>query len=493
MINLIVPKPSQKYFLLLNNFLFGPISADLKDVDRDIISYRSDLDDLTQGVALFDEHNVDHTKVQGDLTVQPYISSMQSFQSATDISAIQLNCTDAVLVAYYGLAYPDACHKAISSDGSVIYRAVTDYRPLGLTSIRPSTWTYVSGKLSSLTLEKMVIDIDSVSSTMFGYTWYRERRTLSGSSLPSSLSDLNTSQKFREIWDKATYSGTSSGSAGQYRRVPAQQASMILDNIKAKVNSLILAESHNTYNLPEEVDYGILAQEAITKVNANHVNMIAFLRDLRHPWELIPKLQNLKHLKGAADNFLTVDYGILPTISDLKEIFRAFNRISPYIDSHGYSTYNAFRSTSTATDISTVEVVRRIKIAIENEDDAFIALSNKVDSMGFALTLENLWDLVPYSFAIDWFIDIGGFLERVDTRMRMLRLKIRYATMSRKETHLVNVDPTPVAPICGQLSWVHYSRWTSDQCPVPPLLSSNTPTVSEHLLEAGALLVQRTK
>jgi hypothetical protein len=233
--------------------------------------------------------------------------------------------------------------------------------------------------------------------------------------------------------------------------------------------------------------------ESSQKVNANTVNMVAFLRDLRKPKEMIPKLRELSKLKTHASNHLAIQYGILPTIDDIKSIIEAFTRAKPYLDRHGYSTYNAVSSESKMQDDLTFDLVQRIKVAIEDEDSTFQALAQKVDSMGFALTLENVWDLIPYSFIVDWFIDIGGFLERADTRMRLSNLNIKYATMSEKTTITRSLVPNLALPVSGTLSVVHYHRWTTDHCPVPPLIPSSTPSVSDHWLEAGALIVQRAK
>jgi hypothetical protein len=99
---------------------------------------------------------------------------------------------------------------------------------------------------------------------------------------------------------------------------------------------------------------------------------------------------------------------------------------------------------------------------------------------------------VPYSFVIDWFIDIGDFLERVDTRLRISRLNIRYVTMSLKRNITRKFVFSSSFPFVGTATLVDYSRWTEDQCPLPPLTSSGTTTVSNHWLEAGALIAQRT-
>lgn len=224
--------------------------------------------------------------------------------------------------------------------------------------------------------------------------------------------------------------------------------------------------------------------------------MIAFLRDLRRPLDLVPKLRNLgklKTAKGLSDEYLRTNYGILPTVGDIQNIFRAFKKIAPYVDSHGFETYNALHTQSITFGNSKLWLEQRIKIAIEKEDSEFKRLCNMVDSAGFSLTLENIWDLIPYSFVLDWFVNVGEFLHRVDTRLRMYELRIQYATMSRKRQADNDVAYSSTIPISGTLSMVQYSRWTSDQCPVPPLSFQNTITAPSHWLEAGALLVQRGK
>jgi hypothetical protein len=248
----------------------------------------------------------------------------------------------------------------------------------------------------------------------------------------------------------------------------------------------------------EEKPYGDLAMEASAQVNANSVNMLEFLRDLRHPTELIPKLKNMKllKLKNISKNlsrmYLTVKYGWLPTISDLKNIVGAFRKAKPYLDKNGFKTYTSSFTGSNKIGQVTFELEQHLKLAIADEDNQFQALAQRLDSSGFAPTLENIWDLIPMSFVVDWFIDVGGFLERVDTRLRIAMLNIRYATMSRKQTASTSLTATIQAPFDGSIELVHYHRWVSDQCPVPASSAQLTFLGFDHWIEAGALIKSRS-
>lgn len=247
-------------------------------------------------------------------------------------------------------------------------------------------------------------------------------------------------------------------------------------------------------NFPtKEMHYGDLAMKASAKVNANQVNMIAFIADLRRPKEMLLKLRNLRKLKTLADNYLTINYGWLPTISDLQEIWEAMNRAKPYFDRHGFEIYTSGHRDVVLDGVRTFKLEQYLKIAIDDVDEGVKGLIGAVDSIGFLPTLENVWDLIPYSFVIDWFIGVGDFLERVDSHLRLLRLGIQYVTMSRKKTGTYDLVPTPSLPFSGTIELVHYQRWTSDQCPVPPLSAPSNTEPFDHWLEASALLVQRKK
>jgi hypothetical protein len=222
--------------------------------------------------------------------------------------------------------------------------------------------------------------------------------------------------------------------------------------------------------------------------------MIAFFRDLRRPQDMIPKLKNLHKLKSISGDYLSLQYGLLPTVSDIKEIFGAFTKVAPYVDRNGFSTYSAVHSESGSEGRILLERTQRIKIAIDNEDSIMQKLANQIESVGMALTLENMWDLIPYSFVIDWFVDVGALLERADTRQRLTRLNIRYATLSDSTVSSLSISKGDTyLPITGTLKVVNYHRWTLDQCPLPPLSLAVKPSPQSHWLEAGALISQRAK
>lgn len=239
-----------------------------------------------------------------------------------------------------------------------------------------------------------------------------------------------------------------------------------------------------------EADYGDLAARAVKQKNTLDMNVFEFLRDLPNAKEMIPRLKNLKSLKTHAGNFLAFKYGILPTASDLMLIIGAFKARKPYFDKFGSQVFNASNRVVQEVGLMAYTLDQYVKVPIANEDCDLQRLLDALDNFGMGLTLSNAWDLVKLSFVLDWFIDVGGFLERIDNNLRLLRYNIPYVTMSCKKTAIGEISPSNSNLMSGPIEWRYYHRWVSSHCPLPPLTLSITPTISNHWLEASALLVQ---
>lgn len=245
-------------------------------------------------------------------------------------------------------------------------------------------------------------------------------------------------------------------------------------------------------DFPDEKSvYGSLAQHASENILATNVNVLEFIQGLKNPKQLALKLSNLKNLKTWSSNYLAVQFGILPTVDDIQSLLSAF-RHHGHSDRNGFLCAYASESEQTVNDEGiTTFIDRHLKLAVGRENEVFDDLCQRLESIGVFPSFSNVWDLLPWSFAIDWLVDVGGYLSSVDARQRIARLNIRYVTMSRKRISSLQIEPTSEFPITGQLRRVHYHRWVSGQCPVPPLSLQLTVTDFDHWLESAALIIQR--
>jgi hypothetical protein len=500
-ITLVTPKATENIFLFWQNACFGPYDSLYKS-DGEKIPFSSKLEAMEETKGIYGENNVVHDKLIGEFRYEPLIGGMVPAPTA---------------LAPYRVAFPtynpyDLKQPTTSySDYGLAIDGETSIRKAGTQGFHtgwirdpqdPSKWTAFE-VIVFLSTPTRVTNFYEYRMKSIQY-WTKEqvyvhfeRRTYDTfqAGIFTSL-DWTVKQPLDSVLGLRSQAGrvtvTQTQQLAAWRKVrttPSLSPTDAREKIDALVAQLGLKEN---FPIPDK-HYGDLAMEASQQVNANSTNMIAFLKDLRKPKELIPKLQKLRSLKGAADNYLTVNYGILPTIDDIKTIVGAFKARKPYFDKNGFKTYSAGFSDELTKDGLSHSLTQRIKLAISDEDDEFEALLERLESMGTLPTFENLWDLVPYSFVIDWFVDVGGLLERVDSRLRLTRLNIRYVTMSRKTSSKGKSKGTVETPFIGTIDWVHYHRWVSDQCPVPPLSLQTTFQDFDHWLESGALLAQRSK
>jgi len=270
-----------------------------------------------------------------------------------------------------------------------------------------------------------------------------------------------------------------------------------MSSVKSWINSLV--DPYLFQNLPSlnYTSWGDLVHEATGNLDANSANMIAFFRDLKDIKTLIPKLKELGKISTHASNYLAVEYGVLPTISDLKAIWDSFSP-KKFYDRSGYRRVSAYEivvdSSTLLSQPVQVTHTRRVHVAVNDRDTGLDALSEKLRSMGTFPSLTNLWDLVPYSFVLDWFIDVGSVLERIDTHHRLINLDIPYVIKSDKiEVILNSIDPNLGAGLDLVVS--RYSRDVTTDVPQPRIFGeiSKLPTAQDHWVEGSALIIQRTK
>lgn len=249
--------------------------------------------------------------------------------------------------------------------------------------------------------------------------------------------------------------------------------------------------------LPDVQSYGDLVQAACENVNPNTINAIAFLKDLKDVKELVPKLKKLGEIRTHASNYLGLNYGILPTIDDLKSIWDSFHT-QYYYDRNGFQRASSYddataNETLTIDGISvetTTRINRRIHLAINTEDTGLDALVERVRKLGVFPSLTNLWDLVPYSFVLDWFVDIGSVLERIDTRHQLFNLDIKYCIQSQK-VHTSRSFTSDKEGLYVEMDSTSYQRNVGTEVPQPVIFKENRVTAQNHWVEGSALILAR--
>lgn len=494
MINLTLPGAGCNFYVKVEGGLIGPIDASGFNL-KQMIPFTQPSDYFTEARGWAGENHCQHLKTNGDVEYVP-MEDVVPEPTATYPDQVRFwflyNLSRTSVLIPQGYAYTGAVsHTTLSStltqvaweiepDGAIVTRSVsrsTNPASKDLWSCVKKVYRLVKVQSSVATYEYTRYSKDPLKhpgSVTDGWWNYR------------SWSDIVTAVESNI--GPADYSSTTTSTL--YNR--ATVLSFNPDDAKRVVNDVISMLETEGFTLPL-THFGDLAMQAGRRLIANDTNMLAFIRDLRNPSEMIPKLKNLGSLKGLANNFLTIDYGLLPTISDLKEIMESLRRLSPHLDRFGYQTssasYQASGDNGRSDRLYTLE--QHIKLGLSDEDSGLLHVCNVLERIGLFPNVSNLWDLIPYSFVLNWFISVGDLLERVDTRLRLMRYDIKYVTRSVKTTSTAILTPRTDFPYRGSVQLVQYSRWVSDHCPVPPLSLEVQPQDSSHWLEALALIIQR--
>lgn len=112
---------------------------------------------------------------------------------------------------------------------------------------------------------------------------------------------------------------------------------------------------------------------------------------------------------------------------------------------------------------------------------ADMSIETQLRSLDFWPSAENLWDLLPYTFLADWFIDVSDICKRYDMRSDILRYPILGAVQSVKYTTLSTVN---ISSGSGNAAITYYVRM-----PLTPAKLSTTLLSMNLSLMTGISLV----
>nr|UJQ85098.1 MAG: hypothetical protein 1 [Leviviridae sp.] len=216
-------------------------------------------------------------------------------------------------------------------------------------------------------------------------------------------------------------------------------------------------------------------------------NGIAYGIDFSETYDSVQKLfdaVNVKKIRSVSKSlsslYLSYHYGWKLTYQDTLSMIRELETlparlkkvlIGRAITSNGLNTY----SMCTWADTS------------QKQLDLLRDLATKLDAV---LSLENVWDLVPYSFVVDWLIPLGDSLNALD---HFLTLEYEYPSCVQSKTWSY-IDPkVPVSrfysdEMNGSLTLKLYQRRFSNELETPSFLP-NLQSPLHHTVEGSALIV----
>lgn len=229
-----------------------------------------------------------------------------------------------------------------------------------------------------------------------------------------------------------------------------------------------------------------LVTEAFSALNFNSNNIANLLaiKDLfnvlRNPGGFLDDLVS-QAKKGIFDNsknaWLQYRYVYSTTLSDIDEAIRYCTKADTYTCRAG-----------TLTD----EGEMHVKIKLSSDIQKKASQLDTLSELGLAPDLYNAWDMVPFSFVVDWFVPIGDFMEQVTNYGKTLKYDINAVVYSWKWRDVVEIPLRDFPGVTFKAQLEHYARTVTDHVPdfIPYIESGvSDSTLIKRCLDGVALFV----
>lgn len=198
--------------------------------------------------------------------------------------------------------------------------------------------------------------------------------------------------------------------------------------------------------------------------------------------------------KDVAGRWLELQYGWLPLLSDVYEASKAYEALTKKPRKNlvrvNYTRRFIHNSSESQPNWSCEGPAMAGKRIIYEMTEQM----STERSLGLTDPLSVAWELIPYSFVVDWFIPIGTYLENLNT-IPSLRGRFLTTSLRRFSGSAVSVNPTynwTVVPTT-HVSQVYLDRTVSTSLTVPkPSFNSFEDAMSpKRIWNAIALAIQR--
>lgn len=297
----------------------------------------------------------------------------------------------------------------------------------------------------------------------------------------------------RSITDSYDHDGTEFSkycSVYDYKiwKVPADYR----DSIEARARALAASLIDNRGNTLYNINWGQISADIGDNIIPNHINALTLLPDILSAPSSIKGLYNCfetfltgsrrKRMKALADTFLSVKYGTRLTYADLQSFTNSI------LGSRAPKS-----KTSATMDISVLVAYSRFsgvaRCSCNYEPLAFYQFYDRLDQMNLTIHASDLWDIIPYSFVVDWFLPIGDYLEKYDKERALERYHVSniWHTVSLVESNPSRYDWDGSSLITS--SKIFIREGVPYLTPMSP--GSFTPTFQKHVAEGSALVIQR--
>lgn len=216
------------------------------------------------------------------------------------------------------------------------------------------------------------------------------------------------------------------------------------------------------------------------------------------------RLSALDKAKEGSSAYLGYLYGYRLT---LQEAIDMGNRFAQFIENP--VTRNrpwTMKSRKTLSNLSYDDKIHasikfNYSATVDSMPNIFSKAYNQLKQFSAWVTLKDAWDFIPYSFVVDWFVDISSVLEGIDIFAETQNLSLETCIKSTKAEGSIDagfaypaLEPYMLNSGTVQLAFTSYHRWRESEFDTPPLypdVGSIPSILKAHWPEGAALIIQQ--
>lgn len=232
----------------------------------------------------------------------------------------------------------------------------------------------------------------------------------------------------------------------------------------------------------EQKNYDKCVKQLWNSVDYLDVNNIENLLSLKEFKAQIPPILSLikkRNIKSVSDLYLWYKYTYKTTESDARECIKYLNK---RLNRARYRYSKASSSTSKYVVKASTYTQTTLRV------HAYFSVQRSLmKQLGIDINCSNLWDIIPFSFVVDWFVNIGDVLESLDKGADLLNVNMQSLYQSRKTISRGQVYLKTEGGFYNY-TYTHYVREKLDYLPVSvPSFALKNPFI--HFVDGAALAI----
>jgi len=250
-------------------------------------------------------------------------------------------------------------------------------------------------------------------------------------------------------------------------------------------------------NRPADKQLYDMSLTALDQCSYTQCNSIAFLTDIRRIGSEIGDAVKLIHdptnLRAWSQLYLGLRYGTRLTASDIQSIASGLREARSRLNGRRFSVVRSMLSEELPSGRKGWSASRelRFKIGYISDKNLLNAVQATLYDWDLLPTFENVWDLIPLSFVVDWVVNISALCDQIDKRDYVKRIDVLGCTDSYKDTYITDIDLTAYGFEKAPVSFTIYNRTTSPSLPRPRISLDWGHSSGINILDAVAILINK--